>query len=595
MSLPHPGGHEGNANSRDINLIAGGMDNSNRKGSACQGDVGKEKYGRNESEYQNTILPVATPTPNSHANTRTDMSNQMMKVLIPPLPMTTTPPHTPLPNNTMGIGSWKVSTPPSIEVLRAMYQSSRRVGNDTPYQGTAPILYHPGTTFLPMPPLVAHPDVDTNSYLQSATISQEQLYANAVCNASMPASANSLHDENLASLFRNVSHSDVASQGHTVDKAYVVPSHTTITYPAVDANCQFQWPNIYDSIIKERVSKGSFGNFKRRTEYSTTMDPEPPAKKSKLGTSNLSDPTEEYLELHRIDRGTSSRNDDDEKMHDPLKTDGKDVPTSEADSEIRDEAKIEVKVVDHSQEHPSSFDSHVSQSSEGSRDQAHPSRQHPNMMYHDQQKHPSSEEHNIRERTTTKDIRMRSEREQHIISRKIQRLLLIRHCCTCPVPIPPPPAAAAAAATTPNNAAAPPTSTLEISCPPLSFSTDFCGSCAIDTKKEDHDDRHHQAPPPPPPPPPLPFPPSKYVCPTTSHCVEGKALCAHILACKLKNCTYRGCLTTREVLGHHRRCADEDCEICGPVRALDRKIIARARERERQRERRRQQHQDSTA
>lgn len=62
-----------------------------------------------------------------------------------------------------------------------------------------------------------------------------------------------------------------------------------------------------------------------------------------------------------------------------------------------------------------------------------------------------------------------------------------------------------------------------------------------------------------------------YFCPVTSHCAEGKALCAHIKACKLDDCTYKKCLTTREVLGHYIKCRDLECMICGPVRSRDKR------------------------
>lgn len=103
-----------------------------------------------------------------------------------------------------------------------------------------------------------------------------------------------------------------------------------------------------------------------------------------------------------------------------------------------------------------------------------------------------------------------SEKGRRILRRKVQRLLLIRHCSTCPV-VP----------------------------------------------------RHHGASS-------SSSPPSSYRCPVTSHCAEGKALCAHIRVCRLgRACAYKKCLTSREVLGHYRNCTDASCEICGPIRALD--------------------------
>lgn len=94
-----------------------------------------------------------------------------------------------------------------------------------------------------------------------------------------------------------------------------------------------------------------------------------------------------------------------------------------------------------------------------------------------------------------------NEKDQKLVRRKIQRLLLIRHCTQCSKP----------------------------------FSNSAPG----------------------------------YFCPVTSHCAEGKALCAHIKTCKLDDCTYEKCLTSREVLGHYMKCKDLGCMVCGPVRSRD--------------------------
>lgn len=107
-----------------------------------------------------------------------------------------------------------------------------------------------------------------------------------------------------------------------------------------------------------------------------------------------------------------------------------------------------------------------------------------------------------------------NEQEQRVIRRKVERLLLIRHATRCTVPVPP--------------------SSLSIqeSSTPITPTDQQC------------------------------------ICPVTSHCAEGKALCAHIKTCKKEKCTYKKCLTSREALGHYRSCKDRRCQICGPVRAL---------------------------
>lgn len=105
-----------------------------------------------------------------------------------------------------------------------------------------------------------------------------------------------------------------------------------------------------------------------------------------------------------------------------------------------------------------------------------------------------------------------SQMDEKLVRRKIQRLLLIRHCTRCSVgSIPPPP---------------------------------FTSNVVDD---------------------------SDYFCPVTSHCLEGKALCDHIKTCKLNDCTYKKCLTSREVLGHFMQCKDRGCKVCGPVRSREKR------------------------
>lgn len=122
-----------------------------------------------------------------------------------------------------------------------------------------------------------------------------------------------------------------------------------------------------------------------------------------------------------------------------------------------------------------------------------------------------------------------SEKDQRILRRKIQRLLLIRHCSTCLI------------SNVPTRIASP---------------SDQCGICDANSGETIPRAKLNQ-------------PRSCAICPVTSHCAEGKALCAHIRTCKLENCTYKKCLTSREVLGHYKNCTVVSCEICGPVRTLD--------------------------
>ena len=445
-------------------------------------DMSKEVDGNNIRGgcHDQLEVPVATPTPTSFANTRNDIRSQM-KSIIPPLPMMTTPPQTPLvfANAMMDIGSWKVSTPPSTDALRALYQSSRRSG--TPFKGITS-LYHPGT-FPPLPPLFEPPNLPDTFQTQSAAMLQNQQMIASVGSVSMMASAKSLLDEDWASLFRNISTGEVANQGNG-NNAYAAPSHSRTTEPTADAAWHLQRPLQLDSTSIQKESMGADGNFQRSED---NLHIEPPTKKTK--TLGFCDP-EEYLAPHRECHSISSNDKLTSLKHD-------------VNAEHEDNAAV---------------------MNDGTNEV--------NIGPQDKLLQP------IIQQPTTTQVAPRSEREQHIISRKIHRLLLIRHCSTCPVPIDPPP---------------PPPPPIAISGTPLSFPTNLCGPC------NEYD-----------------LPQQKLtkivsVCPVTSHCAEGKALCAHVLSCKLKNCTYRGCLTTREVLGHHLRCREKDCEICSPVRVLDQK------------------------
>lgn len=102
-----------------------------------------------------------------------------------------------------------------------------------------------------------------------------------------------------------------------------------------------------------------------------------------------------------------------------------------------------------------------------------------------------------------------AKRDQDVIRRKVQRLLLIRHATRCKVALP---------------------------------------------SSETGADASHE-----------------HICPFSSHCAEAKRLASHIRKCRDTNCQYKWCLTTRDILCHYRSCRDRRCEICGPVRAMHRR------------------------
>lgn len=109
-------------------------------------------------------------------------------------------------------------------------------------------------------------------------------------------------------------------------------------------------------------------------------------------------------------------------------------------------------------------------------------------------------------------------KDQDIIRRKVQRLLLIRHATRCKVPL----------------------------------------------NSDPNDDGYQEC-----------------TCPVTPQCGEGRRLASHIRKCRDVNCQYKWCLTTRDVLGHYQSCRDRKCQICGPVRAMhpSRRVKGRGRER----------------
>ncbi|KAL7463892.1 hypothetical protein ACHAXS_004245 [Conticribra weissflogii] len=130
-----------------------------------------------------------------------------------------------------------------------------------------------------------------------------------------------------------------------------------------------------------------------------------------------------------------------------------------------------------------------------------------------------------------------SEKHRRIVRRKVQRLLLLKHATCCPIPLPP------------GNFAClnPPTAN------PTNVSSCANGLDVLASATVASGSNIQQI--------------NQYICPVTSHCAEGKALCAHIRNCKRNDCKYKKCLTSREVLGHYIHCRDRLCEICSQVRS----------------------------
>ena len=65
-----------------------------------------------------------------------------------------------------------------------------------------------------------------------------------------------------------------------------------------------------------------------------------------------------------------------------------------------------------------------------------------------------------------------------------------------------------------------------------------------------------------------------------AHCSEMKRIWRHIASskCKGANCDFPHCVYSRIVLSHYRRCMDQSCVVCGPVRATDSaQVVSRKR------------------
>jgi len=71
-----------------------------------------------------------------------------------------------------------------------------------------------------------------------------------------------------------------------------------------------------------------------------------------------------------------------------------------------------------------------------------------------------------------------------------------------------------------------------------------------------------------------PFPEGQ--CPVTGMCGGMKRLWRHISACKDQTCSVQHCMSSRYVLSHYRRCKEEQCAACEPVREVIRQSQAKA-------------------
>ncbi|KAH7281754.1 hypothetical protein KP509_36G061900 [Ceratopteris richardii] len=53
---------------------------------------------------------------------------------------------------------------------------------------------------------------------------------------------------------------------------------------------------------------------------------------------------------------------------------------------------------------------------------------------------------------------------------------------------------------------------------------------------------------------------------TVTHCAVGRELWKHIAACQVYPCSYPRCSSLKWLLGHHQKCRNPKCPVCGPVR-----------------------------
>jgi hypothetical protein len=54
----------------------------------------------------------------------------------------------------------------------------------------------------------------------------------------------------------------------------------------------------------------------------------------------------------------------------------------------------------------------------------------------------------------------------------------------------------------------------------------------------------------------------------TPHCAHMKQVWKHLQSCKVSNCNFKYCMSSKYILMHFSKCENVECEICRPVRAI---------------------------
>lgn len=387
--------------------------------------------------------------------------------------------------------------------LAAMYHSSRRSSDNSSEKNNQQLL--PSTQdLLPPPPIYSAIGKDHGQSLQSEqkNSAQPALVSTNTLNDSWNSLVNSsfLKSSNSAAMATNppiINIFQSQQRGRCTKKKQGNIDWSTMNNYSMEEMEEPPCPNVPvpegDGDSTSALDDSEYPHVRRRSDFKIDEDQEKSSSPGAYGCN----PAELPAPPHKKKRRGGLRMSMDESSNDPTKLQ---VPTNDTPAiplPCSSDTAFDIYVPNNayqSSKMSSTFDDDINLSRSRRQEELSPTPRRNSLRLEDLEDEQESIE----------------ERQSELVRRKIQRLLLIRHCTKCSI--------------------------RSISLPP--------NVNAIDTG---------------------------YFCPVTSRCAEGKALCAHIKTCKLANCTYKKCLTTREVLGHYINCKDRGCKICGPVRTRDKR------------------------
>ncbi len=415
------------------------------------------------------------------------------------------------PNTSMATHS--LSNPSPLQsrealTLAAMYNTSRRSRNNSPEKKSQQLLAST-QNLLPPPPIYSDNGKDHGQSLQSerkcsaqpALVSTNTM--NDSWNASMDSLANSsfLKSSNSIAMTTNppiINTFQSQQRGSCAKKKQDNIDWSTLNNYSMEERKGPPCPNVPvlegDGDSSSALDDSEYPHVRRRSDFEICTNSDEDQEKSSSPGAYGCNPVELPAPPHKKNRRGSLRMSMDESSNEPTKLK---VPSSNDTPAIplpcSSDIAFDIYVPNNTYQ-PSKMSSTFDDGTNLTR------------IRRQEELTPTPRRTSLK----LEDLEDEQESRSELIRRKIQRLLLIRHCTKCPIRKKP----------LPSNVN------------------------AIDTG---------------------------YFCPVTSRCAEGKALCAHIKTCKLNDCTYKKCLTTREVLGHYIKCKDPGCKICGPVRTRDKK------------------------